>query len=192
MGSALFATLGQSYPMVQKATATMKNQLRTFKTWTENEQNRKVIEKTRDLVKTTLDIVKYELVEIFKANLKIVLYCFVFGLIIGCFISKKSTLKSLPHNTLSFPIPDGFSQELTSQDDTNLLRHFFLTRSRNVLVNEGGHVDAFVSQKTISQSKQIDAQLFMKNYTLKSRPILLKDYANNWKVRNGEYCEQVV
>ena len=86
-------------------------------------------------------------------------------------------------NTLSFPLPEGFDESKTLQDNFELLRHYYMTSSRQLLNNEGGHLDAFAN--SIPSIKGIEPSLLLKNYTLKSKPVLLNELAIGWKAKRG-------
>nr|CAG4708679.1 unnamed protein product [Naegleria fowleri] len=181
----------------------------------ENEKSRKLLQQTKEFYAFALEFSKQDLIQFLQDRMKIVFYCFIAGLLIGFFLLSHSHANlsqqqephsSHPRNSFSFPLPEGFHPDTTSQHDLNLLRHFFMVSSRSLLSYEGGNIDAFDSKVLKSSNlaiatsgmtiQNLDPTLFFKNFTLKSKPLLLEKACAGWKAKrewtNIQYLQSSV
>ncbi|KAG2392938.1 hypothetical protein C9374_009515 [Naegleria lovaniensis] len=162
----------------------------------ENEKGRKFLQQTKEFYSFAREFSKKDLFQFLQDRLEIVLYCFIAGLLIGFFLLSRSTthldqddITFSQHpkhrDTFSYPLPGGFHQDKTTQNDLNLLRHFFMVSSRSLLNYEGGPIDAFGSSATVlkSSSQHLDPTVFFKNFTLKSKPLVIESACAGWKAK---------
>ena len=157
----------------------------------QNERTRKFIRKSKEFIEFAGEFSRKDLLEIVWKKWKLAVLCFLFGILIGFFFLSHDTrveedlTDARMKNTLSFPLPDGFDEKKTTQDNFDLLRHFYLSYSRHLLNYEGGHLDVF--DTSVKSIKDIEPSLLFKNFTLKSKPVVLKEFGIGWRAKREWY-----
>jgi hypothetical protein len=84
---------------------------------------------------------------------------------------------------ISFPLPEGFSS-MTRPNNRKMIQHFFLNSLRSLIVGNGGPIDSFRGPEenvVVIDPSNLTPDQFLREFVLKSRPVVLKGYAKDWK-----------
>jgi hypothetical protein len=140
--------------------------------------NRNSVLSSSELAKQKLGIVFFLLL--------IVIFCL--SVLLGSYLfSKKTTKNSEPIDEVFIDIPvtistypQGFNPQEHSVDNKLLNQHLFLNSVRPMLKSNGGFITAFGQTTSAEVVNTISDLSFLRNYVLRSRPLIIKGAAWNF------------